>query len=234
MDPVHLFPIEKFTSKSDSIFKNIPDEVRLQLEQKMEEKTYRKGQRIFLEGSYPAGVFFVKDGLVKKYKTDQTGKEHILYLCSTGELLGYSALLCNEPYPDSAAALEVSKLQFISEEAFMQITRSSNKLMLNLLASLSHEFGVMTNSITVMSRMTAKERLALILLLLSAKFKQKTMADVVEIILSRDDLANMLGVATETVVRLLQGLKSDKIINMDGKKIIITKPLELIKISKFY
>lgn len=234
MDVNEIFPIEKFTSKSDSIFKNIPDDVRYQLEQKMEEKTYRKGQRIFLEGSYPAGVFFIKDGLVKKYKTDQSGKEHILYLCSNGELLGYSALLCNEPYPDSAAALEVSKIQFISDEAFLQITNASNKLMLNLLSSLSHEFGVMTNSVTVMSRMTAKERLALMLLLLSAKFKQRTKAELVEIVLSRDDLANMLGVATETVVRLLYGLKDDDIISIDGKKIIILNAEELVRISKFY
>ena len=189
---------------------------------------------LLLEGSYPAGVFFIKDGLVKKYKTDQSSKEHILYLCSTGELLGYSALLCNEPYPDSAAALEVSKIQFISDEAFMQITNSSNKLMINLLSSLSHEFGVMTNSITVMSRMTAKERLALMLLLLSAKFRQRTKSEMAEIILLREDLANMLGVATETAVRLLYGLKDDGIISIDGKKIILLNPEELVRISKFY
>jgi len=84
MNTTYSFPIEKFTSKSDSIFKNIPSNVRLMLEKQMVDKTYRKGQNIFLEGSYPAGIFYLKEGLIKKYKSDHLGNEHILYLCSKG------------------------------------------------------------------------------------------------------------------------------------------------------
>jgi len=234
MDKTEIFPIEKFTSKSDSIFKNIPMEVRAELEKQMVNKTIKKGQNLFLEGSYPAGIFYLKEGLVKKYKTDHEGKEHILYLCSNGELLGYSALLCNEAYPDSAAAVETSKLGFISKEFFMKTLNDSHELMLNLLSSLSHEFSVMTNSITVFAHMTVRERLALILLILLATFKKRTESEPVEIVLSREDLSNMVGAATETVVRLIQEFKKEEIINTIGKKIIILKPNELITISKFY
>lgn len=228
------FPIEKFTSKSDSILKNIPDEVRLTIEQHMVERIYKKGQNIFLEGSYPAGIFFLKEGMVKKYKTDQVGKEHILYLCTEGDLMGYSSLLCNEAYQDSAAALETTKMGFISKEVFLKTVNTSNELMLNLLSSLSHEFGVMVNSVTVFARMTVRERLALMLLILSAKFQKRSPEGSIEILLSREDLANMVGTATETLVRLLQEFKKENVIVLDAKKIIVTKLIDLVTISKFY
>ncbi len=227
------FLLDKFKSKSDSIFKNIPVEIKLELEKHMVEKTVKKGQNLFLEGSFPAGIFFLKEGLVKKYKIAHFGKEHILYLCSNGDLLGYSALLCNEPYPDSAAAIETSKLGFIPKEYFLKTMNDSQELMINLLSSLSHEFCALTNIVTVFAHMTVRERLALILMVLLDTFKKKSNSDPVEILLSREDLSNMVGAATESVVRLIQEFKREELISIIGKKIIILKPKELITISKF-
>jgi len=234
MEPNDLVRIEKFTSKSDSILKNISPDLRQYLESQMIDKTYRKGQPIFLEGSFPSGIFYLKEGLVKKFKTDHAGKEHILSLCSTSELIGYSALLCNEPYPDSASALETSRLGFLPKEVFLKATNESNDLMLGLLSSLSHEFSVMVNSVMVFAHMTVRERLALTLLILSEKFGKKDKPDQVEIVLSRVDLANMVGTATETLVRMLQELRKEGVIEMNAKKISILKVKTLIEISKFY
>ena len=234
METNDLIHLEKFTSKSDSIFKNIPTDLRLFLESQMIDKTYRKGQPIFLEGSYPAGIYYLKEGLIKKYKTDHAGKEHVLSLCSEGELIGYSALLCNEPYPDSTAAVETSKLGFLPKEIFLKATNESISLMSCLLSSLSHEFSVMVNSVMVFAHMTVRERLSLSLLILSEKFRKKNKSDLVEIVLSREDLANMVGTATETLVRLLQELKKEGIIGIDGKKITVLKGKTLIEMSKFY
>ena len=234
MNTNDLFQIEKFTSKSDAIFKNIPAELRSFLESQMIDKTIRKGQPIFLEGSYASGIFYLKEGLVKKYKTDHAGKEHILSLCSAGEVIGYSALLCDEPYPDSSAAIETSKLGFLPKEAFLEAISRSSELMNNLLASLSHEFGVMVNSVMVFAHMTVRERLALTLLILSPKFTKKDSSEPAEIILSREELANMVGTATETLVRVLQELKKEGIIEINAKKIRVLKTKALIEISKFY
>lgn len=230
---MNSFPIEKFTSKSSSIFKTIPEDVRLYIESNMVDRMYRKGQNVFLEGSFPAGVFFLKEGILKKYKTDQFGKEHIIYLCTEGDLLGYPALLCQEAFQDSAAAIETAKVGFISRDIFMKVVNSSNELMLSLISSLSHEFGVMVNSVTVFAHMTVRERLALILLILQAKFSSRKSANT-DILLSREDLANMVGTATETLVRLLQEFKKEDIIELDGKKIKILNTRELVVMSKFY
>jgi CRP-like cAMP-binding protein len=234
MDTNSLIHLEKFTSKSDSIFKNIPSDLRLFLESQMINRTYKKGQTIFLEGSYSAGIYYLKEGLVKKYKTDHAGKEHILSLCSEGELLGYSALLCDEPYPDSITAVETSSLGFLPKEVFLKATNESNALMSCLLSSLSHEFGVMVNSVMIFAHMSVRERLALTLLILSEKFKKKNKSNLVEITMSREDLANMVGTATETLVRLLQEFKKEEIIEINGKKISVLKTKTLIEMSKFY
>ncbi len=234
MDTSDLFPIEKFTSKSDSIFRNIPPDLKSFLESQMIDKTYRKGQPVFLEGSFSAGIFYLKEGLVKKYKTDHNGKEHILSICSVGELIGYSALLCNEPYPDSAMAIETSRLGFLPKEVFLKATNESNELMRCLLASLSHEFSVLANSVMVFAHMSVRERLALTLLILAAKFGKEGASDLTEIVLSREELAHMVGTATETLTRLLQELKKEEIIELNAKKIIILKTKTLIELSKFY
>jgi CRP-like cAMP-binding protein len=228
------FPIDKFTSTSDSILKDLPLPLFKSIEKLMLDKTYKKGQNIFLEGSFPAGIFYLKDGLIKKYKTDHQGKEHILYLCSTGELLGYSALLCNETYPDSASAIEESKLGFIPKDAFLRVVSQSGELMMGILSSLSHEFGVLVNSVTVFAHMSVRERLALTLLILSRKFKLNEETGYAEIKLSREDLSNMVGTAVETLVRLLQELKKEKVIETSGRIIRILNYKELIMISKFY
>jgi CRP-like cAMP-binding protein len=105
---------------------------------------------------------------------------------------------------------------------------------MGMLASLSHEFGVLVNSVTVFARMSVRERLALILLLLAEKFRNRQGSANKDIRLSRADLANMVGTATETLVRLLQEFRKEGIISTSGRSITIVKPRELIRISKFY
>jgi len=86
----------------------------------------------------------------------------------------------------------------------------------------------------VFAHMSVRERLALTLLILSEKFRRKDKSDLVEIVLSREDLANMVGTATETLVRLLQEFKKEEIIGINGKKITVLKTKTLIEMSKFY
>jgi len=231
---MYNFPVYKFASKSGFIFKNMSDELKIQFERSMVERTFKKGQNIFLEGFLPTGIFFLKEGLVKKYKTDRNGKEYIISLCAAGELLGYSAVLCNEPYPDSAAAIETSCIGLLSKEIFVETLSNSNELMLHLLSSLSHEFGVMENNLNVFAQMTVRERLSLNLLILTEKFRKSPSNEPVEILLSREELANMVGTATETLVRLLREMKKDGVIEINARAITVVNFKELVIMSKSY
>src|SRR5688500_3324135 len=119
-----LFPIDKWDLKSGSVLTSLPEEELETLSANMSEENYQKGQNIFREGGYPTGIFFIKEGKVKKYKVDKEGREQIIYVANTGELIGYHALLAEERYPDNAATLEESRIAFIPKEDFLQVLNS--------------------------------------------------------------------------------------------------------------
>lgn len=229
-----LFPIDKWSFKSESILNNLPEEEFNSLCAHMSEQKYNKGDILFRAGSVPAGIFFVKKGKIKKYKADHEGKEHILYVANEGELLGYHAILSEERYPDSAATIEDSTVAFIPREDFLQTLQNSNILSHRLLKTLSHEFAVLTNSITVFAQRSVRERLAITLIVLREKFKTAdTAPQSVVINVSRTDLANMVGTAKENVVRFLKEFKTSGILSTQGRKIMVHDIKKLIEISNY-
>jgi CRP-like cAMP-binding protein len=228
-------PISKFQFNSSSIFQGLPEEELKLLEDKMIVQKYKKGQSIFVEGAYPSGIFFVKEGRIKKYKVSRDGREQIIYICNRGELLGYSALLSEEAYPDSAATLENAVVGFISREVFLKVLSLSPTLSLRLLKNLSHEFGVLVNTIASFAHRTVRERLALSLLILKDKFDDKdAQGNPIGITLSREDLANIVGTAIETLVRILHSFKEEGLIETQGRKIRIINDIQLVKVADLY
>lgn len=229
------FPIDKFHFNSDSILEGLPEKDLDTLKSKMITYKFKKGQMIFSEGTFPSGIFYVKKGKVKKYKTDRDGREQIIYVCNNGELLGYPALLSEEAYSDSASALEDSVLNFIPKNVFLSVLEQSPTLSARLLKNLSHEFGVLENSIANFAHKSVRERLALSLLIMKEKFRDKKNPNAsVEITLSREDLSNITGTAVETLVRLLHTFKDEGLIETEGRKIRILDAKGLVKIANFY
>jgi CRP-like cAMP-binding protein len=190
--------------------------------------TYRKGETIFKESNTPAGIYYVKHGLVKKYKSSPTGGEQIFYIGTPGELLGYHAVLSERPYSDSATALVETDLIFIPKELFMKVLRNSPELTLRLLKVVSQEFSIFKSIITMLATRPVKERLAISLLMLDAKFK-KNGDKSGKITLSRMDLANIVGTAKETLVRVLRELKLNNYIQINEKAIRIINRNEIIR-----
>lgn len=229
-----IFPIDKWDFKSQSVFTDLPlDDLELLTANKTEQ-VYRKGEIIFREGGYPSGIFYIIDGKVKKYKLDKDGREQIIYVANTGELLGYHAILSEDRYPDSAAALEESKIAFIPKEDFLATLHQSEVLSRRLLKTLSHEFAVLANSLTMFAQKSVRERLALQLIVIREKYKVNFQPGMpVEINMSRDDLANLVGSARENVVRVLSEFKEAGILETKGRKIIVLDVNKLIDIANY-
>ncbi|MBN9383561.1 MAG: Crp/Fnr family transcriptional regulator [Chitinophagaceae bacterium] len=227
-----LFPIEKWDFKSHSILTELPSQDAAVLAAHMSDQHYDKGEIIFREGSFPSGIFFIRHGKVKKYKVDHVSNEQILYVANTGELIGYHALLSEERYPDSASALEESVISFIPKEDFLEVLRTSQVLSQRLLKLLSHEFTVFANNVAFFAQRNVRERLATQLVVMREKYKENYQPGMaVEINLSRDDLASMVGTARENVVRILKEFKDDEAIQTKGRKIIVTDVHKLLKIA---
>lgn len=229
------FPFDNFNFNSDSIFKGLPEYDLNLLYKNMVTHTYKKGETLFREGSFPTGIYFIKKGKVKKYKTDKDGKEQIFYFYRKGELLGYHALLSEEKFTDSASTIEESIISFIPKDDFLSAVQLSSILSNRLLKVMSHEFGVLVNGLAVLAQKTVRERLALSLLVLRDKFKKENQENKpVELDLSRDDLAKFVGTARETLVRLLHDFKEEGLVETNGRKIILKKPLEISRIANLY
>lgn len=229
-----IFPIDKWSFKTNSILSNLPEEELDLLMAHQSEQFYDKGELIFREGGNPSGIFYIVEGKVKKYKVDKEGKEQIIYVANTGELLGYHALLSEDRYPDSSAALEQSKIAFIPKKDFMTVLEQSQTLSSRLLKSLSHEFTVLANSLTLFAQKSVRERLALQLIVLREKYKLNFEPGMpVEINMSRDDLASLVGTARENVVRVLSEFKESGWVETKGRKIIVLEVKKLIEVANY-
>ncbi|WP_094573045.1 Crp/Fnr family transcriptional regulator [Mucilaginibacter xinganensis] len=229
-----IFPIDRWNFTTQSILTILSAEDYSALVANQSDFKYLKGDVIFREGAVPSGIFLIRSGRVKKFKIDNLAKEQIIYVANQGELIGYHAVLSEERYPDSAAAIEDSLISFIPKEDFIKVLHQSPAFSHRLLKALSHEFTVLANSISVIAHRSAPERLALALIVFREKFKDEV-SDGKEIILniSRTDLANMAGIAHENVIRLLKEFKEEGILETDGRKIRIKDIKQLIKKSNY-
>jgi CRP-like cAMP-binding protein len=229
-----IFPIDKWDFKSESILADLPSE---DLELLMVNKTdqiYKKGEIVFREGSFPSGIFYIVNGKVKKFKVNKDRKEQIIYVANSGELIGYHAILAEDRYPDFAAALEECLISFIPKDDFLEVLRQSSLLNYRLLKTLSHEFAVLANSLTMFAQKSVRERLALQLIVLREKYKINFEPGMpVEINMSRDDLASLVGTARENVVRMLTEFKEENILETKGRKIIVSDINRLIEIADY-
>lgn len=227
-----LFPIDKWDYKSHSILTELPPEDIEKLTAHMSDQQYSKGEIIFRENSFSSGIFFIRSGKVKKYKADKEGREQIIYVANAGELIGYHALLAEERYPDSAAALEDCLIAFIPKEDFLEVLGFSKVLSQRLLKLLSHEFAVFTNNVALFAQRSVRERLATQLVVMREKYKENYQPGMaVEINLSREDLASLVGTARENVVRILKDFKEEGIVETKGRKIVVTDVHKLLKVA---
>lgn len=229
-----IFPIDRWNFTTHSVLSVLSDQEMALLTRHVTEQRLFKGDVIFREGAVPSGIFVVRSGRVKKYKVDQTGREQIIYLAGAGELMGYHPVLSGERYADSAAAMEETMVSFIPKEDFMDMLARSPVFALRLMKAMSHEFTVLTNTISVIAQRTGPERLAIALIVLREKFKYGLNDhDAIPINISRADLANMAGLAEENVIRLLSEFKAEGILSTQGRKIIIKDIHLLVKRANY-
>jgi len=225
--------ISKFTFNNQYLFEGLPEYDKDLLLKIMRVKYYRKNEAIFTDGTIPTGVFFLKEGKVKKYKVDNEGREQIIYIYNAGEFFGYPAILSEESYSDTSLTLEKSQIAFIPKNDFLELLEKSSIFSRLLLKSLSHEFSVMANLMTVQSQRTVRERIALSLLILNEKYRSEGASQEVLITLSRTDLASMAGTANETLARTVNEFIKEDLIQLDGRKIKLLDIKKLTEVANF-
>lgn len=215
-------------SKFDSIFSALkPGELEKVAQNKCG-NIYKKDQVIFYEGHIATGLYCINKGRVKIYKANHEGKQQIIRLAKDGDVIGYASMITGEAYSSSAEALEDAMVCFIPKNVFLGVIQSSSDLFMKLIQLLSRDMKETENRFITMAQNTVRERLAEALLMLKEFCGHDDMQGL-NIALSRQDIANIVGTSTETTIRLLADFKDEKLIDFIGKKIKILNQRALIK-----
>ena len=191
----------------------------------------KKGDVIFEEGENVNGIYCIKDGICKLTKLSANGKDHIVKLVSKGELLGHRSMISDEPVNLSAVALEDMEVCFIPKTEVMGFFDKNNQFSMNVMRSICGDLKEADDHMVNLAQKTVKERLAETLLYLSDTFG-KNEDNSLKVQLSRDELASMIGTATESCIRLLSDFKKLDLIELNGKKIILKDINKLKKMAE--
>ena len=183
-------------------------------------RLYKKKDDIFTEGSYPKGIYFVNKGKVKIYKTNGAGKELITELHKEGDFFGYLSLLQDEKHTSTATTLEDSQIYMIPKEDFFALIYKNSEVSKKFIEILSNNLRETELQLVKLAYNSVRKRVAEALVKLSDKYK-KTGDPKFSMHVSREDLANIVGTATETVIRTLSDFKEDQLIEVSGGTITI-------------
>ncbi|WP_338768548.1 Crp/Fnr family transcriptional regulator [Bernardetia sp. ABR2-2B] len=192
---------------------------------------YKRGQNLFYEGSRAIGIHCIYEGKVKLTKLGVDGKEQIVKIASDGEILGYNSLLSQQPYNVSAEALDEAIVCFVPNSTFLDIIDDNKDFPRRMMQVMAKDTQDMEQRLTNWMQKSVRERLAEVLLLLHNRYPNKENVEVIDIRLSREEIANLVGTATESAIRYLSELNTDKIIELKGKEIRILNKEKLIRIA---
>ncbi|SDS07336.1 cAMP-binding domain of CRP or a regulatory subunit of cAMP-dependent protein kinases [Polaribacter sp. KT25b] len=194
-------------------------------------KNIKKGDVIFKEGDHLNGIFCIKDGVCKVSKMSDNGRNQIINLIQKGNILGERSLISDQTSNLTAIALSDMSVCFIPKEEIIRDLENNPNFTLDLLKTMANSLKNADNLVVGMAQKSVKQRLADTLLLLQKKFSTNSKG-AINIQLSREDIANIIGTATESAIRLLSELKKKKIIGFVGKDITILDDKELEKIAQ--
>lgn len=188
--------------------------------------TIRKGEAIFMEGENVNGVFCIKAGVCKMTKLSANGKDQIVKLNQKGELLGQRSLISDEPANLSAIAVEDMEVCFIPKSEIIGFFNQNNAFSMSLMKSVCGDLKDADDMMVNLAQKNVKERLAQTLLYLEEKFGVLE-DNSLRLQLSREEIASIIGTATESCIRLLSEFKKLGLIELNGKKITILDKAKL-------
>ncbi len=214
---------QKYPSSSNGLSQFLKDLKNAGIVQKLTEEyeiqNYDKKQSLYMESKRPRFLFYVIKGKVKGVKVNDEGKEYITNLYSEGDFIGYSALLEDACYDDSTTILEDAEILQIPKDDFIQMIYNDVSIASKFIHIISHNIKEKEDRLLNLAYSSLRKRIAKALVDIVAKFNLTEQTSPIEI--SRDDIAQYVGTATESLIRTLSDFKAEKLIDIKTGKIIV-------------
>ena len=182
-------------------------------------ENYDKKQMLYQEGKRPRFLYYLLKGKVKAYKSHEDGKEYITNLYSQGDFIGYTALIEDLNYDDSATILEEAELMMIPKDDFVQMVYSDISIASKFIHIITQNVREKEERLLNLAYSSLRKRVAKALVDIVEKFNLKEQSSPIEI--SREDIAQYVGTATESLIRTLSDFKAEKLIDIKSGKIIV-------------
>lgn len=183
---------------------------------------YKKGFHLFLQGSPALGLYSISSGKIKLTKVGTDGKEIIIKIAGPGDVLGHMNLYTNENYTTSATVIEEAVVCFVERKFLLRKIEDDMMIATNVIRKLSHDMESFESRSAAMSHKNVKERLAELLLILKDSYGVNEQGRMkLDIRLTREEMASMVGTANETVIRFITEFKEAGILEQEGKTIFI-------------
>ena len=211
----------------NEFFDSAAQHINLKLTEKAREvQKYRKKSVLFQEGHRPLFLYFLVSGKVKAYRSNEDGKELITHIHIPGDFIGYTPILEETSYKDSADILEDAEVMLIPKEEFLRLLSADNLVARQFIRMLTKNVVVHEDKLINLAYNSVRKRVANGLLEVLQKFKSNA-TDNPPLTISREDLAQVVGTATESLIRTLSEFKTDKLIDINGGKITVLQENKL-------
>jgi CRP-like cAMP-binding protein len=208
--------------RTKGIFCNLKGASLDELDESKNSNIYKKGQNLFVEGNPAFGLFCIHSGKVKITKSNSEGSETIVRIVTSGDLVGHRSLFSDSPYAASATVIEEGTVCFVSKETIKSLIEKEPPLAFEIINRLSKEMGIAEEKLASMARKSVRERFAEMLLLLKENFGVKNETGILlDIKLTREEMSQMVGAASENIIRLITDFKELGYIAQNKKQIIL-------------
>lgn len=195
-------------------------------------RKYERKEIVYREGDFPNYLYYIVEGNVKCYRSDNYGKSFVHEVHGKGEFFGYMALIKDVKYNETCVALENTELALIPKQDFLELIYKNRDVSANLIKILSKDLEDREKQLLQLAYAPVRERLADALLKLKSKSETPD-SEYFKLQISREDLANMVGAAKESLIRTLSELKKEGLLDTDGQDIYLLdeKGLEHVAIG---
>lgn len=204
------------------IFENLNNEELLEIVKTINHKEYIKGDVIFAEGNLANTLYFVNEGKIKLYKYTKDGKEQILHVLSEGDFFGELNLIKLSKYSFNAKAIVDSKVCTLTKEEMKDIMMRNPEIGIKLLETVGERLAKVENLVQNLATNDVDSRMAYLITDLMEKYGESSGNNIsIKLPLSREEMANYIGVTRETISRKLKKFEDEKLIKIIGTKNII-------------
>lgn len=191
----------------------------------------KKGSYIFNEGDHLKGVYCIKSGVAKLVKLSSNGRNQIVKFIKRGDLLGQRSIVSDDAVSLSAIAVEDMQVCFIPKGDILSVFKQNSNFSTEIINDICYDLKLANNQIVRMAHKTVRARFATLLLELQEEFGVDVDKNL-GLKLSREEYANLVGTATESMIRMFANFSKENLIELVGKKVKIIDPERLNQIAE--